>query len=335
MVRPVRVALLEKSGGVLSWHQDLSNALGAQGATVVPLQIRPAQLAEYREKWRTKVHPLANTALVTRVAADLRAHQPDLVLLLNQPGLPPETIETWRSALPPGVPFVGWLCDHLEALPAHIAPNLDGVYYFDSATRPRLESAYSVPSARPGARFTHLPLAVDPARYAGTPIPFEQRHRRLVFAGKNTFTRRQLIAGYRVLGGRIDTFGPKARNFFRPWRSRRLAPAALARLYTRYFAALNLLQPPNTVHGLNLRAYEIPAAGGLSTYPLTPDLPSAFVPGEEVVAYRDLADLKNQIDALLSAPARAAAIAEAGRARVLREHTFAHRAARILRDWMP
>jgi spore maturation protein CgeB len=88
------------------------------------------------------------------------------------------------------------------------------------------------------------------------------------------------------------------------------------------------------VHGLNLRAFEAAAAGGLGTYPLVPDLADVFVPGEEIVAYRDLPDLKVRIDALLASPARAAAIAAAGRARVLREHTFVHRAARLLSDWL-
>jgi spore maturation protein CgeB len=40
------------------------------------------------------------------------------------------------------------------------------------------------------------------------------------------------------------------------------------------------------------------------------------------------------IDALCLDPARAAAMIEAGHARVLRDHTFSQRAKTILNDWL-
>lgn len=324
-----RVAILEKQGGVLSWHRDLENGFRARGAEVFSIQLRPSSWCEYRAKWRTRLPSFENPAVIARVATELRAARPDLVLLLKQPGLPATALEAWRAAAPQAR-FVGWICDHLPVWPASQVPGLDGVCYFDSATRPVLESACA---ARP-VRLVHLPLAVDPARYPAREIPFESRRPALVFAGKNSADRRRLLDTLRSTGAPVDAYGPRAQAGWRVWRRRHLDASRLAGLYSGYFAALNLLQAPNTVNGLNLRAFEIPAAGGLSTYPLVPDLAGAFVPGEEVLAYRDLADLKNQFDALLANPRRAAAIAAAGRARVLREHTFEHRAARLLADWL-
>lgn len=330
MPRPPRVAILEKQGGVLHWHLGLAAGLREAGAEVALVQLRPVTPAERRAKRLDGASALENPPLVARVAAELRAFVPDLVVLLKRPGLPEATAARWREAVAPGVPFVGWICDHYAALPAGNAPALDGVYHFDSATRPMLDAAYAGRRARIGL----LPLAVDPADYRAEPPPFAGRVRRLVFAGRHSPDRRRALDDYRALGGEVDGFGPKARVGLRLWRRRHLPPARLARLYSGYFATLNLLQSPNTVNGLNLRAYEIPAAGGLATYPLVPDLPAIFVPGEEVVAYRDLPDLKTRIDSLLANPARAEKIAAAGRARVLREHTFAHRARRILADWL-
>lgn len=329
-----RVAILEKQGGVLSWHRDLEAGFRASGAEVVSIQLRPSAWDEYRAKWRTRLPALENPAVIARVAGELRAARPDLVILLKQPGLPVPALEAWREASP-RAPFVAWICDHLPSWPKALVPGLDGVCYFDSATRPLLESTHAAHAGRSRpVRLIHLPLAVDPARYPAQDIPFSRRRPALVFAGKNSPDRKRQLAAYRSAGGRIDAYGPLADAGWRLWRRRHLDSARLSRIYSGHFAVLNLLQAPNTVHGLNLRAFEVPAAGGLATYPLVPDLASAFVPGEEVVAYRDLADLKTQIDALLADPARAAAIAAAGRARVLREHTFAHRAARLLAEWL-
>ena len=326
---PARVAILEKQGGVLSWDRDLEAGFRAHGAEVSRIQLRPRGWEEYRAKWHTRQPASRNPAVIARVAVELGAFRPDLVILLKQPGLPLPALDAWRRSVP-RAPFVGWLCDHLPAWPAGIEPALDGVCYFDSATRPLLEDAYRNRSSR----LVHLPLAVDPARYPAHEIPFAQRRRALVFAGKNSPDRRRQLDVYRATGGQVESHGPLADAGWRLWRRRHLDATRLAHLYSCHFAVLNLLQPPNTVHGLNLRAFEVPAAGGLGTYPLVPDLASAFVPGEEIVAYRDIPDLKVKIDALLAEPERAAAIASAGRARVLREHTFAHRARRFLDDWL-
>ncbi len=330
MPAPVPVAIVRKPGSVLSWQDDLAAGFSQVGAEPVFLDLRPTRLDEYRAKWRARARAMENVAVIARTARTLRDTRPRLVVVPNFAGLPPATAEIWREALPAGTPIVGWVCDHLERLPEQLSPNLDGVYYFDSATRPFLETIY----ADLPARLAYLPLAVNPDRYPDHGLPFDQRRRALIFAGDHTAERRAAILAFRELGGRVSARGPHAPCGLRVWRRRRLDAAKLARLYGEHFAVFNLLQPPNTVHGLNLRAFEAPAAGALATYPDVPDLPGAFTPDEEVVVYRSLPELKEKIDRLQRDPARAAAIAAAGRARVLREHTFAHRASRILADWI-
>ncbi len=322
------IAIVQKTGGVLTWQDDLAAGFREIGETVTTINLRPSSLHEYACKWRTGGRGWNNPALLTRVTETLRKTRPKLVILLNQCGLPEHAAAAVRTALP-RTPLVGWLCDHIRAFPDGARGNLDGVYTFDSATLPVLEQGY----AGSTARLAHLPLAVNPQRYKSLDTPFHRRHRALVFAGNHSPARRRLISDYRQIGGRIDGFGPQAECGLQLWRRRRLSPKKLTQLYSGYFAVLNLLQPPNTIHGLNLRAFEIPSAGGLATYPMVPDLKSAFVPGEEVIAYQDLADLKAQIDRLLSDPTRAAAIAAAGHIRTLRNHTFACRARRLRDDW--
>ncbi len=323
------IAIVQKTGGVLTWQDDLADGFREIGETVTAINLRPSSCTEYVRKWTSGGRGWNNPAVLGRVTDVLRETRPKLVILLNQCGLPEHASSAIRDALPE-TPVIGWLCDHIKTFPAGIKPNLDGVYTFDSATLPMLQQGY----AGGNALLAHLPLAVNPQRYTARDTPFNRRHPSLVFAGNHSPARRRLIADYRQMGGRIDGFGPRAECGLKLWRRRRLGPHKLARLYSGYYAVLNLLQPPNTIHGLNLRAFEIPAAGGLATYPLVPDLEAAFTPGKEVIAYRDLSDLKRQIDCLLADPERAAAMAKAGRARVLRDHTFACRARQLRDDWI-
>lgn len=255
---------------------------------------------------------------------------PDLVLVLNYPGLPECAATAMRAALRPGVPMFGWLCDQLDEFPARFEPILDGVYYFDSACLPVLEDSY----AGTHARLEFLPLAACPQRYACPSLDLRSRIPRLAFAGNCTPSRQAFFSEYRRLGQALDLFGPHAGNWPRVWRNCKLPPAALAQVYRGYLINLNLLQPGNTTHGLNLRAFEIPSAGGLATYPEVRDLARCFTPNQEILVYTSASDLAAIVGNILQQPDQALAITRAGHSRVMREHTFYHRATRMLGDWI-
>lgn len=323
-----RVAIVQKSDGLLTWCADLAAAFREAGVTTLTTNFRPASLAE---RWAQQTHKqrlLHNPVTCRRLAKTLADFAPDLVIVLNHPSLPRAAEAVLRQALGPGVPVVGWLCDSVADFPAGHDALLDAVYYFDSASLPVLHEHYRGTRAR----LEFLPLAANPRRYACHDLDIRSRHPMLVFAGNCTPARQRLFAEYRSLGSRLDLYGPHAGNWPRVWRNRKLSSAALARLYQQYLVNLNLLQPGNTTNGLNLRAFEIPCAGGLASYPDVPDLASCFVPHEEVVVYQTAADLVQIVRAIARDPDRARAITQAGHRRVMREHTFYHRAVRILGD---
>jgi spore maturation protein CgeB len=82
--------------------------------------------------------------------------------------------------------------------------------------------------------------------------------------------------------------------------------------------------------GVNIRTFELAAAGACQVVDLKEDLPPLFKPGEEVVAYRDLAELRRQLDYYRSHPDETRAIAESSRRRALAEHTLRHRIEEML-----
>ncbi len=86
----------------------------------------------------------------------------------------------------------------------------------------------------------------------------------------------------------------------------------------------------NAPEALNMRAFDVPAAGGCLVTDDRPGVRDAFEVGREVVVYKRLEDLPVIIGDLRADPAGRNAIAEAGRARVLASHTYDQRWTAIL-----
>ena len=88
---------------------------------------------------------------------------------------------------------------------------------------------------------------------------------------------------------------------------------------------------PHMVAGENFRVFEVAACGGASFSTFKPDLVRCFEPDVEVVVFDDADDLREKLRHYLSNPDELDAIRDAGRRRVLAEHTYDHRAAVITR----
>ena len=89
--------------------------------------------------------------------------------------------------------------------------------------------------------------------------------------------------------------------------------------------SLNPHHPMNDIVGVNTRAFELAAAGACQVVDLKDELPHLFKPGEEVVVYRDLPELRRQIAYYLAHPEAARTIGDNARKRALAEHTVRHR----------
>jgi hypothetical protein len=66
-----------------------------------------------------------------------------------------------------------------------------------------------------------------------------------------------------------------------------------------------------------------------------PDLARCFVPNKEILVYENTRQLADIVANVSRDPEFALAVTTAGYQRVMNEHTFAHRAARMLADWLP
>jgi spore maturation protein CgeB len=101
-------------------------------------------------------------------------------------------------------------------------------------------------------------------------------------------------------------------------------------VYSGSTLSLNHHHPMNDIVGVNTRAFELAASGACQVVDLKGELPGLFTPGEEVVAYRDLDDLKDQLGYYLAHPDEARAIGGNAMKRALQEHTLRHRIDEII-----
>ncbi|MFC7335598.1 glycosyltransferase [Haloferula chungangensis] len=321
-----RVVVLGKGRSILTWFEDLQLGFQQAGAEVLGLSIQADSADERWIQKREGLKELENPKVLERIKGEIEAFSPDLIVVQNKAGLPSAACEAWSEVMA-NAQVVGWLCDNLNAPPKRLEPCFDRVYYFDSGCVEALEAFYGRDAE---VVFEYLALAVAPERYplVGNGV----RKQSIVFAGKCSPHRRTFFEQIRKKGLPLEVYGPGCGDWLRPWRGRRISAASLAKLYAGHVACLNLLQPGNTDRGMNLRAFEAPCCGGVGLYPPVADLPRCFEAGKEILVFEDVDSLADIVSELVGNPDRVTAVAEAGRARVLAEHTFKHRAERMLAD---
>jgi spore maturation protein CgeB len=101
-------------------------------------------------------------------------------------------------------------------------------------------------------------------------------------------------------------------------------------VYSGSTLSLNQHHPMNDIVGVNTRTFELAASGACQVVDLKEELAPLFTPREEVVAYRDLAELGRQLDYYLAHPDEARDIGQRALKRALREHTLRHRIEEML-----
>ena len=104
-----------------------------------------------------------------------------------------------------------------------------------------------------------------------------------------------------------------------------MSPREVHGLYAGHLAALNVRNELNVVSGLNQRNFDPCVTATPIVAEAQADLAACFDPGAEVLVYRDVEELNEIHRRLLADPREATRIGLAGRARLLADHTYAHR----------
>ena len=318
-----RILLIGKSGSIVQWLEDARDGFEDAGTSPEVFAINGnTPLAAMRVRLAKLRGPAAlEQYLVQRLEAALNVSKPDLVVFVQGYWAPPALFDVVKSR---GIPAAGWVGDRFDPQARDQACRLDRVYYTDSGFLSEAKT-FGFPD-----NGSYLPHAANTRRFFPGAMP---RSDRIVFVAVPTRHRlallRQVDTPIAVYGRRWSALGRTPHEVHDRWLARRHVP----RLYQESLAVLNVRNELNVFEGLNQRSFEPAACGTAVIHDDLADLRRCFEPGKEVLVFRYAQELQEVCERVHRDKALAARVGEAALARVRAEHTCAHRAKTILRDF--
>ena len=263
--------------------------------------------------------------------------QADLCFVMAQAPLVPHALKGLRQT---GVPTAFWFIENYRLFNyfKDVAPFYDFFFHIQGQQMQDRLAAL-------GVEGHFLPVAAHPPRHKPVELTAEDRRdfgATVGFMGSGSYPNRQAIFS-RLLDGGLDlciwgTEWPQNGTLGRAVQlgGRRLNEEEVVKVYNACDVVINLhsaLRPDDPV-GLsdfaNPRTFEIPACGGFQLVDQVLGLESLFEPGKEIIIFENEEDLQEKSVYYVENQEQTAAIAQAGRTRVLAEHTYALRMKKLL-----
>lgn len=337
--RPRTVALLEPpTRTALQVTRHAAEALSSLGHEAPVLSFQEGRLGR-----RLKLPGVAEgerAMLRRKLLSWLERVEPDLIFVCKGEYVSVDTIGWVRRRMK--VPWALWFIDdplHLDKSTS-LSPHYDYLFTTDAA------SADS--HRRAGApRVEVLPYACHPPLHSPQALEPGEREAlssQVVFVGTiNTAHRRDVLEALasfdlRVWGGTTERYiDPEGREMEGKLH---LSEALLERLSGRWawdeevpkiYAASDVVLNVQHPDRLNMRLFEAPACGAFLLTDGRDYVGEFFEPEKEVALYDGLEDVAEKVAYWLSRPEERRAIAEAGRRRAHRDHTYQRRMEVVLK----
>ena len=295
---------------------ELGHAVACYDYDERPLSLRLLPKALRGEGYERRVGEAQNAALRRAV----RNERPQIVFVVKGFLLEPATLEEIRTA---GALLVGmWVDDPLDhARALERAPHYDLYFTNDAAT---VESYH-----RHGvARAHHLLASADTALFHPLGLA---RDLPIALVGTRTDLREGIVRQIADLP--IHVFGPGWTKLRIAGRVELHAPAFGARtneIYNRALVNLNIHNWLGRGGAMNLRLFEVPAAGAFLLSDPVDEIREYFVEDQHLACYRGIEQLRAKLEHFLARPEECERIARAGREHFLAHHSYAVRARRVL-----
>ena len=291
--------------------------LSIDGLTKVP---------PHRDILRGKFGEFASEAAMARCVE----FRPDLVLALAQAPLSNPALAALRER---GIPTAFWFVEDFRHMGywRTAAPMYDFFFTIQDGPFPGL-------LREAGARSVSvLPMAADPRLHRKVELSsadLREFGSDVSFVGAGYYNRRKMFEGLADLDFRIwgnEWGGCDALREFIRRDGGRVPTEDIVKVFTA--SRINVNLHSSTYHEgvnpdgdfVNPRTFEIASCGGFQLVDFRSDLPRFFEVGKEIVCFEDLGDLRDKIAHYLGHFEEREAIAERGRRRVLRDHTYEHR----------
>jgi spore maturation protein CgeB len=262
------------------------------------------------------------------------------VLILKGESLHPATLTELKAST--GALLAVWWVDHpfMNAETGrrwrHVPdclPLFDRCFVFDRSYEAVLHEA--------GARHIgFLPCTVDPESFAPRKLEamdWAAYGANVSFLGTYYKSRARVISALAGEPG-LRVWGPGWKRFFAE-RTNGIAqqfsgeaefPFETCKIYNTSLVNLNAHHPQTQEAGLNMRAFEILAAGAFELTDYVPGMEALLEPGRDAAVYRSPEEAAELARYYLKTPDSRRRLAESGHRRVLAEHTYRHRMQTVL-----
>ncbi|MGE4443303.1 MAG: glycosyltransferase [Desulfomicrobium sp.] len=269
------------------------------------------------------------------ILAKVESFGPDLVLAMAQAPLSRQALKRLRRDK---VPTAMWFVEDREVFPywKAFAPLYDVFAVIQKGDFARQLADLGQPNS------LYLPLAADPGVHRPLELsPVERRKygSELSFVGAGYPNRR--LAFRRLAGHDLRIWGNDwdGETALAPYLQRdgaRIDTEEVVRIFNATTINVNLHSSvrPGTLVGdgdfVNPRTFELAACGAFQLVDRRALLPELFDEGE-LALFSDVDELLDSVEFYRAHPGKRAEVAARGRARVLAEHTYAHRMRTLLR----
>lgn len=262
--------------------------------------------------------------------------RPDLIIAIAQAPLEAPIIDRLKQLK---VPIVFWFVENFRTLPywESVAPHYD--YFFSIQRGEFFEKLEKAGATNVG----YLPQAASPPHHTPLELTGDEKLKYgsdLSFMGAGYPNRRQFFNGlldydFKIWGTEWELeseLGERVMN-----KNERLAPEEYIKIFNASKINLNLHSSsvPSGIDPVsdfvNPRVFEVAACGSFSLVDARTELPPLMEPGKEIETFSNLAELREKADYFLRNPEERIKIANAGRRRVLADHTFERRMVELLR----
>lgn len=271
----------------------------------------------------------------------INKEKPDFLFIVRGDSIFPETLQTLHGKLPLIAyiwddPFCSYvknnnLSDNYRIFNFERGMSLyDHVFVYDTYYVESLKQRGLV-------NVEYLPLAADPKRYKKIQLTEEEKISRnfdICFVGVPYPNRVEILDSLNKF--KLGVFGDGWGNYYLR-RGKKIpsyykGPAAgeeVLKIYNASKIVLNI-HDPESKEGLNTRTFDILASGAFEIVDHKKNLDIHFGKKSEIISYRDAKELNDLVHFYLENPDLSQNIAEQGRNRVLKEHTWKNRMEKVI-----
>lgn len=318
-------------------HALVRMGIRARAINVSPMASGYHQVSSIlKDRVRQQIAEGAYVEYLSNLVVDSINERPvDIFICLAQAPITIKALQRLRSM---GVITVLWFVEDYQRFSYWhpFAPHYDFIFTIQK------DPCISAMKSAGAPQVHYLPVGCDPVVHAPSNLSADDRGRwgsPISFVGAGYHNRQQVFAALSQLPFKIwGTEWPTGKPFNRMVQEggRRLTPAEYTKIFNSTDININL-HSSSERDGVdpfgdfvNPRTFELAASGAFQLVDRRTLLPELFSPGEELITFRSVTELKELIDYYMAHPDERAVSVLRTRTRALAEHTYEHRMRAML-----